>query len=245
MTDLLYLKDFNVEDCTATVTSIELLADNRFDVQLDQTCLYPRGGGQDWDTGTITAHDSMFRVDQVRIDENGDVHHLGTFGSTVFAKADLVKCQVDHDRRHINTRLHSAGHVIDMAVDALSLGWVPTKGQHFPDLSAIEYSGDWNPEMAEGLRGSIQNKTRELVATGSSNSLRFMDKASMKAVCKNVPDIIPDNKPTRVVMYGEDFGIPCGGTHLKDISEIGTINVTKLKCKKGTIRLSYAVEGIN
>jgi len=245
MTDLLYLKDFNVENCTAAVTSIEPLANNRFDVRLDQTCFYPRGGGQDWDTGSITTHDSIFEVDQVRIDENGDVHHLGTFDKTSFAKDDLVKCLVNHDRRAINTRLHSGGHVIDMAVDALSLGWVPTKGQHFPDLSAIEYKGDWNSEIADSLKESIQKKIRELVATGSNNSLLFMDKASMKTVCKNVPNSIPDNKPARVVMYCENFGIPCGGTHLKNIGEVGIINVKKLKFKKDTIRLSYAVEGIN
>ncbi len=46
------------------------------------------------------------------------------------------------------------------------------------------------------------------------------------------------------MLYG-DFGIPCGGTHVRDIHDVGTIRIPKLKEKKGVIRLSYAVEGIN
>ncbi len=46
-------------------------------------------------------------------------------------------------------------------------------------------------------------------------------------------------------MYGEDFGIPCGGTHVRNLSQIGDLKVTKLKEKQGVIRLSYSVVGIN
>jgi Ser-tRNA(Ala) deacylase AlaX len=60
-----------------------------------------------------------------------------------------------------------------------------------------------------------------------------------------VPDNIPKNKPARVVMYGPEFGIPCGGTHVKNLKQIGTIKIPKLKEKKGVIRVSYGVEGIN
>lgn len=244
MTELLYMQDFNVEQCQAKVIDVAELEDGKTDIQLDVTCFYPRGGGQDWDTGTITTEDATFAVESVRLDERGIVHHIGTIQTGALSSGNTVDCAVDAKRRLINTRLHSAGHVLDMAVDSLGLDWIATKGQHFPDLSAIEYSGEWNPEKAEQLKSEIQAAANELITKGSSNSLRFVSKDELSKMCKHVPDNIPENKPCRVVMYGETFGIPCGGTHLKDVKDVGAIAITKLKAKKGVIRLSYSVEDI-
>ncbi len=211
MTRLLYMQDFDIEACEAAVVAASQTEDERTDVVLDQTCFYARGGGQDWDHGTITKDDTSFAVNEVRLDEEGNVHHFGTVESGSFAAGDHVHCIVDHERRMVNTRLHSAGHVLDMAVDALGLGWVPGKGQHYADLSAIEYTGEFDPEKVEALRAKIEQRANELIAKGSDNKLLFMPVDEMHTVCRHVPENIPRNKPGRVVMYG-DFGIPCGGT---------------------------------
>jgi len=245
MTELLYLQDFDVESCQATVVEITELDDGNTDIRLDKTCFYPRGGGQDWDTGTIAFEDTLFLVESVRIDEHGEVHHCGQFKNGFLSAGNKVACSVDASRRAINTRLHSAGHVLDMAVDSLGLEWIATKGQHFPDLSAIEYSGEWNPEEAENLKASIENTANQCIKKGSTNTLRFVSKEEMESICKHVPQNIPENKPSRVVMYGETFGIPCGGTHLKNIKDVGSVTITKLKSKKGVIRLSYSIDGIS
>jgi len=239
------MQDFDVERCKAIVATVSDTEDGRTDILLYQTCFYARGGGQDWDTGTITAGGAVFSVEEVRLDEHGVVHHIGTSDNVEILAEDSVTCSVDSERRSVNTRLHSAGHVIDMAVDALGLDWVSGKGQHYPHLSAVEYTGSWDPEQAEELRQKIEHRASELVLAGSQNRIEFMPVEEMKKVCRNVPENIPTNKPGRVVMYGENFGIPCGGTHLKDIHEIGEVKIPKLKQKKGIIRLSYTVEGIN
>ncbi len=245
MTELLYMQDFDVESCSAVVKSVLDTEDNRTDIELDKTCFYPRGGGQDWDTGIIQKDDSVFNVEQVHLDENGVVHHIGSFKSGELKAGDSVECSVTHDRRVINTRLHSAGHVIDMAIDSLGLDWVATKGQHYPHLSAVEYSGTWQPEKQEEMRLSIEQRANELIEKDNENSLEFMPVEEMHKVVRHVPDNIPKNKPGRVVMYGDNFGIPCGGTHVKHLKQIGSVKVPKLKEKKGVIRVSYAVKGIN
>ena len=239
------MKDFDIESCTAAIDSIVDVENSRIDIKLNQTCFYPRGGGQDWDMGTIQKGDAVFNVEEVHLDENGVVHHVGSFRSGVLKAGDLVDCVVAHDRRVINTRLHSAGHVIDMAIDSLGLDWMATKGQHYPHLSAVEYSGTWQPEQAEALKDSIEQKANELINKDNENSIEFMPVEEMHRVCRHVPANIPKNKPGRVVMYGDNFGIPCGGTHVKNLSQIGTVKIPKLKEKKSVIRVSYTVEGIN
>lgn len=43
------------------------------------------------------------------------------------------------------------------------------------------------------------------------------------------------------LLYMEDFAVPCGGTHVKDIKQIGQLNITNIKRKDGSIRVSYSV----
>ncbi len=50
--------------------------------------------------------------------------------------------------------------------------------------------------------------------------------------------------PKVVVLCG-DFGVPCGGTHVQRLFEIGKLEITKLKHKQGAVKVSYRVEGIN
>jgi Ser-tRNA(Ala) deacylase AlaX len=242
-TDLLYMQAFDVESCEAKITEINPLPDERVDIALDQTCFYARGGGQDWDMGVIQQSGSIFNVEEVRLDEDGIVHHIGMIASGQFKKDDFVECEVDHERRLVNMRLHSAAHVIDMAVADHGLDWIATKGQHYPDLSAIEYRGTWEADRAEELRAALELRANEFIQKGSQNSIRFMPVSEMHTVCRHAPDNIPANKPGRVVMYG-DFGVPCGGTHVKNINEVGKVSIPKLKEKKGVIRLSYVVDGI-
>ncbi len=248
ITKLVYLDDFDVTTTTANVTGIEQQEDGRADVQLDQTCFYPRGGGQDWDTGSITSVDgssATFDVDEVRLSEDGIVHHLGTYVAGKFEINDAVTCTVDKTRRDINTRLHSAGHVVDLAVDALKLRWVPAKGAHYPHMSFVEYEGEANPDQLEELRQKLEQTVTDFIAKGSKNEIRYMPVSEMHTVCRHVPANIPAHKPARVVIYNGDFGVPCGGTHVADIHDIGQVGITKIKSKKGVTKVSYAVQGIN
>lgn len=233
-TKLLHMDDFGVVDCTATVLSVTLAEDERTDVVLDQTCFYARGGGQDWDTGTI----NDFVVEEVRLDEHGVVHHIGHGEVSV---GDTVHCAVDVERRNINTRLHSAGHLLDMAVSAIYPDWTPGKGAHYPHMSFVEYT---NAPVDEATQETIQNAVNETLSQNVVNTMQYVSLDDLKQMCRHVPDNLPSNKPIRVVKYGT-FAVPCGGTHVQNLSDIGIMEITKVKTKKGITKVTYRVDGIN
>lgn len=243
-TKLLYLEDFDVVSCEATVVSVDKNEDETYIVTLDQTCFYPRGGGQDWDTGLLKTAQSTFEVQEVRLDEQGAVQHIGWFKEGEFQSGETVKGEVETGRRQINTRLHSAGHVIDMSMSTLKPDWKPVRGGHYPHMSFVEYEA---PEGAEtgNLTEKLQEKVNMLSINDYVNQLKFVNRDELAKYCRHVPDNIPTNKPTRVVLYADDFGIPCGGTHVKAVKEVGSIQITKIKIKKGLAKVSYAVQGIN
>lgn len=228
------------------MTSTALLADTRSEVQLDQTCFYPRGGGQDWGHGVIKNTDAsaILQVQEVRLDSFGFVHHIGTYTTGAFKEGEAVFCHVDEERRTKNSRLHSAGHVIDLAVDRLGLPWIPGRGAHYPDVSFVEYEGSIDPHEGETIRQRIEATANSIITKGGQNEIRFMPVSAMHNVCRHVPNTIPTNKPARVVMYDGMFGVPCGGTHVLEVSDIGQLTITKLKTKKGFTKVSYRVEGV-
>ena len=235
-TKLLYLEDFDVVTCKATVVAVNKTEDGRTDVELDQTCFYARGGGQDWDMGSI----DEFNVEEVRLDEAGVAHHIG--GGVAPMVGAEVNCQVDTERRQRHTRLHSGAHVIDMAISKIQPEWVPLKGAHYPHMSFVEYEGVADEPVT--LQETIQAAVDQLLKQDITNTIRFADRAELEKLCRHVPEYLPTNKPTRVVLYG-DFGVPCGGTHVRKVSDIGKLEVTRVKTKKGVTKVSYRIEGVN
>lgn len=210
-------------------------------VELDETIFYPQGGGQPYDQGIIKSESGIFKVQEVRFIE-GVVKHIGQFESGNFRVGERVGLEVDEARRFLHMRLHSAGHVLDMAVNKLGMDWVPGKGYHFPDGPYVEYAGELGEEIdREKLKNNIESTANEFIAESTPTSIKFMPKEEMHTVCRHVPEYLPDGKPARVVLYGT-FGVPCGGTHVANIKDVGHLSIRKVGMKNGSIKVSYNVD---
>ena len=120
MTELLYLRDTYLARGTATVRDIRDEG-GRTIVTLDRTILYPQGGGQPADHGSLSYAGGTFIVEDVRLDETGTVLHFGRFEGEPCHAGDTVTITVDMERRLTNARCHSAGHLIDIAILTLGL----------------------------------------------------------------------------------------------------------------------------
>ncbi len=225
-TKLVYMEFMDRLADTARVESMEP-TDGKTAVVLDRTIFYPQGGGQRYDTGTMTCEGKRFRVTEVRY-VDGSVKHYGTFEGMPFAVGDTVSCAVDGARRLLNSRLHSAGHVLDMAQKNLGIGWVPGKGYHFPDGPYVEYEGDLGGIAVEKLRQDLEAECAAIIATDVTTKVRFTEANG------------PGGKPGRVVMYG-DFSVPCGGTHVANLGAIGKLTIRSIKPKSGKIRVGYEI----
>ncbi|MFA7285389.1 MAG: alanine--tRNA ligase-related protein [Candidatus Paceibacterota bacterium] len=230
-TELLYMKDMQGLTCSASILE-KLTNDDRDVIILDQTIFYPQGGGQPYDTGFIKNEDEsfVFEVEEVRFIE-GTVHHIGILKAGSMNIGTKVYCFVDKERRLLNTSLHSAGHLVDLALKELDVDWVPGKGYHFPQGAYIEYAGSLNGHNIEKLKQDITDKVEEIMGRNIQTKLVF-DESKLQ-----------NGKPMRTVYYG-DFGIPCGGTHIANLSDIGRITIRKIKMEKENIRVSYSIANI-
>ena len=208
-------------------------------VILPATVFYAQGGGQPFDKGLIIAESGTFRVDKVQ-NVDGTVYHHGEFVEGIFGVGDKVHCEVDVDRRRVNTLLHSGGHLLDLAVKKLGYGWIPSKGYHYPNGSYVEYAGTLEGDP-ENFACEINSTTKVLILENLPVRVEYMNRSQMETQLLFVPEYLPTNRPSRVVFMGET-GIPCGGTHVKSLGEISAFNSEKIRIKGGNIRVSYSVK---
>ena len=115
----LYQTDTRLLTSNATVLAVEPLDGGQgWAVVLDQTIFHPQGGGQPADVGTLEGETGApFAVSMVKKGPTGVVRHEGASATApAFAAGSRVRCAVSEPPRLLNARVHSAGHLIDVAM---------------------------------------------------------------------------------------------------------------------------------
>lgn len=234
MTHLQYLEDTYQFLSEAKILEIKE-TDKGLALILDQTIFYPQGGGQPADHGVITSATGKFIVTDVRLDPSGIVYHFGDFAEGNFAIGTTVNLQVEQNRRVLNARLHSAGHLIDVAAKKVGFDLNCVKSYHFPDGPYLEYEG--MVENSDHYLQAIEKMVNDLMAENLVMLKRMVPAEEAKA--KGL--FAPEGKQVRVVSFSGYNEVGCGGTHVENSGEIGEIIIKKVSPKKGCTRIVYDV----
>lgn len=238
----LYLDDFTLCECDANVVAVEGPAHECI-MTLNQTCFYPGGGGQPCDVGLIAWSSGSMRVQKVRKDENGVVQYMGEIAGALPITGESVRCEVDKDTRRYHSRLHSAGHLVDLAVERSGYQWKPGRGAHFPDMSYVEYSGEFDALNTAVYQEAIQKHIDSIIEDGGSVTSSRVSPDEARTRSKYIPEtILLKYELIHLATYNGVFDICCGGTHVRDITEIGKVTITKVKKKDKAIRVSYTID---
>ncbi|KAJ4818118.1 Alanyl-tRNA synthetase [Rhynchospora pubera] len=254
VTRLLYFDDMWALQSRATVLSFQEDG-TRQAVILDATIFHPQGGGQPADTGFIVStgdeadEQVRFLVEDVR-SKDGVVYHYGKFeeiqdqSKSHFREGKQVNLHVDEERRNLNSRLHSAGHLLDICIRNVSLSHLePGKGYHFPDGPFVEYKGTITHDQLEAKRLELEKEANTLISKGAKVSACILPYEVAAEWCGGaLPSYISRDSTPRILKFGEHDGCPCGGTHVSDISVIGSLKVTQIRTKKGVTKVSYSID---
>lgn len=201
-----------------------------------QTILYPQGGGQASDTGTITPADQMpaFTVCLVRKTPDGRILHFGhpVSADSVFLEGQSVVQDVDSVKRDYHSRLHTAGHILGVAMDILMPQMKNVKANHMPGEACLEYEGLLYNEH----KPLIQEKVAELVQQDLPVIISWLEAGTDVGERAK-----PGDGPVRIVSIGGLDQDPCGGTHVATTRLVGSITIRKISRQKGISRISYDV----
>ena len=228
-TDQLFQTDSSLRGFDARVVAVD---PERHGVTLDRTALYPGGGGQPadlgtlgWDGGTATVTGSQ---------RNGAaIVHLLDPDAPLPEAGTVVRGEVDWDRRYALMRMHTALHIL-CGVVFRDYGALVTGGNMEPDHARMDFemdSAEFTPErvaeIGERANSEIANARDVRVAIlPRDEAMRIPDLIRTKI--NLLPEGITDIRTVEIV--GLDLQAD-GGTHVSNTREVGCIEITGTRSK--------------
>lgn len=216
-----------LDHCTATVIAVHPEG-----LELDETVCYARSGGQAGDSGTLTLSDGrvLAVTDTVYADDRQRILHV-LDGDSPPQVGERVSVAIDWPRRHRLMRLHTCLHLLGALVPAPVTGCSISPDSARIDFDLPESTLD-KAELTERLNALI-NTRADVSITGISPEALAAEPDLVRTVGAAPP------AGTAVVRIVEVPGVdrqPCGGTHVANTGEIGTMVVTKIEKKSRTNR---------
>ncbi len=234
MTEFIYLIDSYKKTLTTRMVSCEKKGDH-WEIVLDKTIFYPKGGGQSSDRGNIVGPNGKAQIKHVRMHEENIIHEALIGGR--LSPFDEVNCDIDWDWRYLNMRRHSAGHIVHEATILVAPYLEPQKAEHGAK-AFIEYKGSLPIDKAR----QIEQKANEIVETNLALTTELVTLEELKARASYVPEHLPSNKPLRILTIESFQPIPDGGTQVKTTNEVGLITISKIINSDGSVRVYYAID---
>ena len=235
---MLCLDDSYCKECEAIVTGVK---DGKF-IALDKNLFYPRGGGQPTDTGKIIRGNNEFKVVFVGKFDGKVSHEVDKEG---LKEGDKVKCIIDWERRYKLMRTHTAAHVLASTMHK-ELGALITGNELGEDKTRF----DFNLENFDREKfDQVVDKVNELLKQDVDlkvYSLPRDEAMKIEGVVKLANALPPSIQILRIVeIPGIDLQAD-GGTHVKNLKEVGQIELIKLDNKgKSNRRIYFKLKDLN
>jgi misacylated tRNA(Ala) deacylase len=225
------MEDSYQKECEAEVIKV---TDNKY-IVLDQTVFYPDAGGQPYDKGKIIKDTEEFAVDFVKKLGSEISHEVDRPG---LEAGDKVRCVIDWERRHKLMRYHTAAHLLS-AIIFRDTGAKITGNQLSEDKGRIDFSLE--AFDSEKLK-SYEHEFNNLVEKGAEVQTYFLPKEEAFKIESifRLKNVLPETaKEIRIIDIKGIDKQACGGTHVKDVSEIKGIRITETVNKGKSNRRIY------
>ncbi len=229
-TRLLFYEDESIREFEAKVLRV---VDGKH-VVLDQTAFYPRGGGQEPDTGELSG------VKVVEVTKQADVVvHRIEGGSIV--DGQVVKGVVNSRRRDLVTKHHTATHVLNSSARNNLGSWVwqnsAFKEEGYARLDITHHSSLSKEEVQR-----IEQTANNIIRRNLPVTINFFDRgdAEQKYSFRIYQGgVVPTSNVRIVNIEGWDIEA-CGGTHVRRTGEIGLVKIVKSeRIQDGVVRLEF------
>ena len=234
MENALYMNDSYLKEFEANVESVK---EDKF-VVLNTTTFYPSGGGQPHDTGTMICNGEEYPVVYTGKVSGQISHEVSKHG---LKPGDKVIGKINWDRRYKFMRMHTAAHLLISIFNKKSNVLI-TGNQIDEDKTRIDFS----------MENFDREKMIQYIATANdiikqnfpvkTYYLPREEAMKIQGIVKLAGALPPDVHTLRIVeIPGIDVQAD-GGTHVKTLSEIGTIEFVKAENKgKDNRRVYYTV----
>lgn len=185
-------------------------------IELEETIFYAESGGQESDAGTIGG------IQVIKAEKQGLSIVYTLEHEPNFQAGAVVTTQIDWARRYALMKLHFAAEVI-LEVVTHCFPEMTKVGAHISaDKSRIDF--EWH-ESVKPLLPELQQQAQSVIDSHADIISDFSDTSEQRRYWKV-----------------EGFAqVPCGGTHLKNTSEVGRIQLKRKNIGKGKERIEISL----
>ncbi|MDD4027728.1 MAG: alanine--tRNA ligase [Bacilli bacterium] len=197
-------------------------------IMLSETPFYAEMGGQINDTGIIYNDDVKMNVLSVLSAPNKQHMHLVSIDGIINV-GDSVKCKINVNRRRSIEKNHSATHLLHKALKEVIDGNIYQCGSRVDEYS-LRFDFSYSKKITDEDIINVESKVNEYI---KNNSDVIINEDSLENARKNNVTALFDEKyedVVRIVNIG-DYAELCGGTHVKNTSEIITFAIKSLENK--------------
>jgi alanyl-tRNA synthetase len=239
ITELTYLNQMNAR--TYSASTIRLIPDKgqHFYFILDKTIFHPKGGGQPSDIGILRGHCFEAKVKKA-IEHKGVIAHWAkmTAGNPTLGS---VECELNWNHRYAIMKRHSAAHLIDHCLAQTTGATVHTTDSWLGEDSYVGYTGQ---PPRSSILNDVKNYANQMISTGAPITISYLSRENA-ATLQNAPNYerLPDLQEIRIVQIDGCAPIPCGGTHVSNVSQIGQLSLlAAVRTSKLGFRLYFLIE---
>ena len=213
---------------------------SEFGIELDRSIFYPRGGGQPGDQGILRMGDKTIEISETFKGKNGEIWFVPDNMNDLskLRNGEKLVQELNWQRRFKYMRTHTALHLLSVC-----LPFPVTGGQITFEKGRLDFDMPESPDKEE-----LEKKLNRIIVSDYDVSYSSISQEELKKkpeLVKTMSVKPPTNSTVvRLVRIGnvsEAVDLqPCGGTHVKNTSEIGKISISKIE-KKGRLNRRVSV----
>lgn len=212
-------------------------------IVLNKTPFYVEAGGQIDDLGHIILETAPLNVIDVTKIDNKTVHVIGKNKSKTISTGKKVLAQIDEKRRWDIMRNHTATHFLHSALRSILGTHVHQAGSYVgPDHLRFDFTHFSKVEESQlkEIESLVNEELRQNYELQHHRLIPF-DEAKKMGALMFFGDKYGDK--VNVVQFGEFTKEFCGGTHVKNSSQIGLFKIISESSISSGVRRIEAVTG--
>ncbi len=211
-------------------------------IVLNQTTFYPEGGGQAGDCGILSNDNVTIEITDTRKGANNTIKHIGFVKSGEVKVNDELTTLVNKEVRMASARNHTATHLLHKVLKEV-LGEHVNQAGSLVNAERLRFDVTHFEAISKDELKLIEEKVNDAIL------------ASLEINCENM-GINEAKEKGATALFGEKYGMEvrvvsmgdfsielCGGTHLKNTSQVGMFKILSEGGVAAGVRRIEAITG--
>ncbi len=209
---------------------------------LSATPFYAEGGGQVGDSGYLLSELGKIRVDNAKKLPDGTIYHIAYVEEGAVKVGNTVKIELDREKKLASARNHTATHLLQAALKRVVGDQVNQAGSLVTSERLRFDFTNFEPVSKEALE-AVEDMVNREILKGTDVDISHM----------NIEDA---KKAGAMALFGEKYGdvvrvvkVPgfsmelCGGSHVKNVGQIGLFHIVSETGIAAGVRRIEAITG--